>query len=478
MERTLSMQSFTSDQLDEVEQSVDFEVEEFDKCPWDIMGEHDSVGGVIIVASKGEKLPLETKYKMKAGASVPVKFLVYRTLEVTPVERVKKVKLNADVLDHSRENSLLEQSSLDLDESLPQGTGKSLPQGTVIVVQASGSTGSGNQIVREASNQKASDKRFLSEAEFLVDLDNRFEEIVIDGLEVSLRNPVREKMNKNEKLLGKENNGVINSVNMAVCEQYGKSRPSNKLCTNLAEILKAKFPATFRIQSAVNSSFGPLSLPRSRGDGGHGDLVKRIGNCFYNQIIRPTIKRPVSNDEIQVSSGGKKKRKSYVVNASKLNIFESASKVEFEEAKRSYLKFEEANTIKEKQQLLPEARIYIQKMFQTVEPTQLVEDLTAFWEGGPVILSDWFEWLTDGSKLGSLALSTDEQLTKVINIVEEFIINKKGKEFENEMKRVKDRAEEKHGHHDQDLQLSCQLGLQCPVQIHQQVCIIVEEKIF
>ena len=71
MERTLSMQSFTSDQLDEVEQSVDFEVEEFDKCPWDIMGEHDNVGGVIIVASKGEKLPLETKYKMKAGASVP-----------------------------------------------------------------------------------------------------------------------------------------------------------------------------------------------------------------------------------------------------------------------------------------------------------------------------------------------------------------------------------------------------------------------
>ena len=47
--------------------------------------------------------------------------------------------------------------------------------------------------------------------------------------------------------------------------------------------------------------------------------------------------------------------------------------------------------------------------------------------------------------MGSLALSTDEQLTKVINIVEEFIINKKGEEFENEMKRVKDRAEEKHG---------------------------------
>ena len=74
----------------------------------------------------------------------------------------------------------------------------------------------------------------------MVDLDNRFEEIVIDGLEVSLRNPVREKMNKNEKLLGKENNGVINSVNMVVCEQYNKSRPSYKLCTNLAEILKAK----------------------------------------------------------------------------------------------------------------------------------------------------------------------------------------------------------------------------------------------
>ena len=59
MEKSLSVTSFTSDQLD-TEGSEMFEDVEYDDAPWDEMGKHKSVGAIVI-AKKGEKLPLETK---------------------------------------------------------------------------------------------------------------------------------------------------------------------------------------------------------------------------------------------------------------------------------------------------------------------------------------------------------------------------------------------------------------------------------
>ena len=78
-------------------------------------------------------------------------------------------------------------------------------------------------------------------------------------------------MKRSEVLLAKENNAIINSLNLVIFNQ-------------LADILKNKFPATYRVQSAVQTCFGALALPRSRGEGGGSDLFKRIGICFYNQI--------------------------------------------------------------------------------------------------------------------------------------------------------------------------------------------------
>ena len=49
-------------------------------------------------------------------------------------------------------------------------------------------------------------------------------------------------------------------------------------------------------------------------------------------------------------------------------------------------------------------------------------------------MSDWFEWLVGGSKHGSLQRAASEQLVKVLNLVEEFIMTKKGETFERDMK--------------------------------------------
>ena len=99
----------------------------------------------------------------------------------------------------------------------------------------------------------------------------------------------------------------------------------------------------------------------------------------------------------------------------------------------------------ERKYLMKKARVFIQRQFKSSEPSQTVEDLKMFWEGGPALLDDWFEWLTGGTKLGSLTMSATQQLKKVINIVEQFLLSKRGDEYEMELKQVKDTAEEDNG---------------------------------
>ena len=86
------------------------------------------------------------------------------------------------------------------------------------------------------------------------------------------------------------------------------------------------------------------------------------------------------------------------------------------------------------------AVVFIQKQFREMEPSQTVEDLSSFWEGGPEIMSDWFEWLVDGIKDGSLATTASLQMTKVLNITEKYIIDKRGEEFEKELTRLNEEA--------------------------------------
>ena len=63
-------------------------INEFDVAPCDVIGEHVSVG-VLIVAKQGAPLPLETKYFRRKLTDPAVKFLVSKTLEVTVVKKGK-----------------------------------------------------------------------------------------------------------------------------------------------------------------------------------------------------------------------------------------------------------------------------------------------------------------------------------------------------------------------------------------------------
>ena len=176
-------------------------------------------------------------------------------------------------------------------------------------------------------------------------------------------------------------------------------------------------------------------------------MAKRIGENYYNRIVRPTIKRPAEACVGEEGTAKKKmkKIKGYCLTAEKWNVDAGASKDEKEEALKQYRKMGETLSFLEKVDMVMDAKLFIQRQFRELEPSQSVEDLNIFWDGGPPIMSRWFEWLVSGSKLGCLANAAAEQMTKICNIVEEFIISKRGEDFEREMKRVENESKEMNG---------------------------------
>ena len=479
-----SMASISSDQLDE--ETLDLE---FDVAPYDIMGEHDSVG-VITVATKGETLPKTTGYKRKDRTRIPVKFHVNKKLEIASIEYISKKIISKTVFSpgvspqstpgQTQKQSPEQQPSPSLSSSQTPRASKQqqcqarlssfkefledqvlsnddldnapidIEDDSVAVIGVEG-TEHGN-IGEEMGNNSLQDQdptpkaSFMSQTDFIRILIEQFDLKVIGGLEAGLRAGVREKMLENVPLLPKENNAVVNSLIQIVCDQFGPDKPEYKFCEKLSGVLKVKFPSTFSTEVTVNSSLGTLNMPKSKGQGGFAPLAKRIGNNFYNRLVRPNIKRPAAEEGVEeIIKIRKKKVKGYCLRPEKWCIDEKASKDEMEEAFKEYKKMENALSVKEKAKLVISACIFIQKQFRSFEPNQVVEDLELFWEAGPEILSKWFEWLTGGSKLGNLSLSVIKQLTKVMNIVENFILSKRSAEFELEMNQVKAEAEERNG---------------------------------
>ena len=120
------------------------------------------------------------------------------------------------------------------------------------------------------------------------------------------------------------------------------------------------------------------------------------------------------------------------------------SQTELDKAKAAFKKLSVVDSMEEKQQLVVASRCFIQQQFRNLQPSQAVEDLKLMWSAGPVLLSEWFEWLVSGSKDGSLAISAGLHMEKVFNIVEQYIISKKGSEFEQDIQGVKEMGEIHH----------------------------------
>ena len=316
------------------------------------------------------------------------------------------------------------------------------------------SSNSTNQLMNSAKNDacrstsKNNTMKFQSFTDFTKKLDEKFEEIIISGIQSGLRKSIQEKLSSGKELIPKENNAVINSIIDAVNEQYGANRPPMKLCDMLAELLKLKYPITYRINKTVMTAVGELAVSKKKGEGGHGNLAQRTSDNFYNRVVRPNLKRPAAttDDERDASEPKKKRLKGgYCLSSERWNDDFGASKDEKEEAKRAYFQIQHSDKIDEKKGLLLSSTRFVQKQFRESEPNKAVVDLKIMWAEGPCLLDCWFEWLVGGTERGCLITMANEHLAKVITIMEKFIMMKKGDEVEAVMENIKSNAVTKTG---------------------------------
>ena len=99
------------------------------------------------------------------------------------------------------------------------------------LVSTSGEDKSDNQAVaRGALN--------TSKQEWLSNLSQNFQLIVVGGMDISMRTKVSKKISEHLQLRGKENQAVINSVNHHIFEFIGNQRPEKGFCRYLIESLR------------------------------------------------------------------------------------------------------------------------------------------------------------------------------------------------------------------------------------------------
>ena len=148
--------------------------------------------------------------------------------------------------------------------------------------------------------------------QFVSSIEDNFETMILDGLDNKTKMNI--KMTNKEKFTRKEELAVINSLNHHVNEVSDTSRPSLKLCSELANMLKRKMPESFSARTVVVTEYGELPLVGDRAKGGM-NLPKCIGDIYYGSYMRPEIK--LKKDHNQKGQ----KRKLYELSAERWNCY-------------------------------------------------------------------------------------------------------------------------------------------------------------
>ena len=175
------------------------------------------------------------------------------------------------------------------------------------------------------------------------------------------------------------------------------------------------------------------------GHGGAANIAKRLSSSFYNRFVRPKVEKAVPTETIEPPK--KKAKKNYKIITDRYNAG-AKDKADYEAGETLYLQMQDL-TSDEKCQLLERMRSYIQLQFREKQPRQIIADLELFWTGGPKVLSSWFLWITDSDV--NLEDTAQENLNKVMSLVAEFLLNKKGDQFEQEMITAKATSVENSG---------------------------------
>ena len=245
-------------------------------------------------------------------------------------------------------------------------------------------------------------------------------------------------MVKLEALDDAESLALIHAINAAAHPFLGANTPDPETCQIMARILKTKFPDTYASKECVMTQYGPLALK------GKAVLEKRLHNNYYNKIVRKLNGSPknlVFNKNCILNR--KKSRKVYGLSKNKWNMCSSASSIEIQRSKEKFNQLEHGTGFEEKSVFMEDGALYIQKIFSTEEPHQIVEDLSGFFEGGPKLLQSWINFMCDDDL--DLISKADEQTRKISNLLESYLMEKKEESYEQKLLEFKKSSLARYG---------------------------------
>ena len=266
-------------------------------------------------------------------------------------------------------------------------------------------------------------KKPKSRTLFFIELASNFEEKVLNRVEVRKRQSIKAKQSRGEILSDSENQSLIHAVNAASEEFLGLSTPDPATCLLMANILRVEFPETFAKKEVVNTEYGPIPLKRN----GKGwiNLEKRLASNYYNKIVRLNTPR---SQNASGASKVKKVRKIYGISKERWNMGVHASNDDLDTAELKISELENCYGLDGKKELINKGAVFLQKMFSSEEPSQIVDALPGFFAGGPELLQHWLGIMSEDST--NLTTKAGEQMKKVSSLIEHFLTAKKEEYFE------------------------------------------------
>ena len=160
------------------------------------------------------------------------------------------------------------------------------------------------------------------------------------------------------------------------------------------------------------------------------------------------IKKPemLSGSGIVDFTVKKNPRKFYGISPEKWNLASKLTQEEFERSAAFFSNIEELE-YEDKLEVLSKARNFLQINFRKEDPSSHLIKLSSFWKmpHGPKLLSEWFEWLVDGSKDGDLVKSIEDHIDPILRMVEKFLENKKGDDWAKKVEEVENNCTVNYG---------------------------------
>ena len=148
------------------------------------------------------------------------------------------------------------------------------------------------------------------------------------------------------------------------------------------------------------------------------------------QILRADVKKLVSTSKTEQMdfSSTQKTKKLYALVPERWHLASKIPPAKYRETEEAYLKMEEEDDCQKKISMLASCREFLAIQFRTMDIVAHIQSMNKFWQmpHGPQLLSACFEWVTNGSRDGSLKFTITQNFDNVFNMVHAVLSDMKG----------------------------------------------------